>query len=70
VEEVTGGGGAGVALLWGDSDETDWACAGAATPANNPRLTTVDFSKLDILETSFPHLEYVSTYARLPCMKW
>jgi hypothetical protein len=70
VEEVTGGGEAGVTPLGGGSDETDWACAAAATPANNPRLRTVDFSKLDIPETSFLCLEYANTYARFPCMKW
>jgi hypothetical protein len=83
VEGVTGGGEAGVTPpvtllwggplwggpLWGGSDETDWACAAAATPANNPRLRAVDFSKLDIPETSFLRLEYVDTYARFPCMK-
>ena len=53
MEEVTGGGEAGVTPLGGGSDETDWACAAAAMPANNPRLRAVDFNKLDMAETAF-----------------
>jgi hypothetical protein len=37
-----------VAGLLGGSDETDWASATAAVPANTPRLRTADLSKLDI----------------------
>lgn len=50
---MTGGGGAGVTPLAGGSDETDWACATAAMPVNNPKLRAVDFNKLDITEIPF-----------------
>jgi hypothetical protein len=53
VEEVTAGGEAGVTPLGGGRDETDWACAAGAMPANNPRLTTADFDKRDIAEAAF-----------------
>jgi hypothetical protein len=73
VEEVTGGGEAGVtplvSPLGGGSDETDWACATAAMPANNPRLRAVDFSRIDIAETPFLRLEYVNSYSRFPSME-
>ena len=49
---VAGGGETGAAPLGGGSGETDWACAAAAMPANKPRLTAVDFNKLDIAETA------------------
>jgi hypothetical protein len=71
VEEVTGGGEAGATLLWGGSDDTDWACAAAAMPANNPRLRAVDFSKLDIAGTPFLRNRLiVNTYARFRSVKW
>jgi hypothetical protein len=37
-----------VAGLVGGSDETDWASATAAVPANTPRLRAADLIKLDI----------------------
>jgi hypothetical protein len=51
VEEATGGGETGAAPLGGGSDDTDWACAAATNPTNKPRLTALDFNKLDIAET-------------------
>jgi hypothetical protein len=38
----------GVSGPLGGSDETDWASATAAVPANTPRLRTADLSKLDM----------------------
>jgi hypothetical protein len=47
--EAGGGEAAGaVAGPLGGNDETDWASATAAVPANTPRLRTADLSKLDI----------------------
>jgi hypothetical protein len=46
--EVAGGGEAVVIPPAGGNDETDWAWAAAARPANKPRLRTLDLSKLGI----------------------
>jgi hypothetical protein len=48
---VEDGGGEAVGAVagpLGGNDETDWASATAAVPANTPRLRTADLSKLDI----------------------
>src|SRR5437016_2825077 len=42
---VAGGGETGAAPLGGGGDETDWACAAAAMPANKPRLTAGRFQQ-------------------------